>query len=51
MAAAARDEVAALRAELAAQRDPGHMPTAYDADGDGAEDKPAAAARKPRAKK
>jgi BMFP domain-containing protein YqiC len=51
MAAAARDEVAALRAELAAQGDKGVMPTAYDADGDGVEDKPAAAAKKPRAKK
>jgi BMFP domain-containing protein YqiC len=51
MAAAARDEVAALRAELAAQKDKGHMPTAYDADGDGVADKPAAAAKKPRAKK
>jgi len=51
MAAAARDEVAALRAELAAQQGTGHMPTAYDADGDGVEDKPAAAPKKPRAKK
>ena len=51
MAAAARDEVAALRVELAAQKDKGAMPTAYDADGDGVEDKPAAAPKKPRAKK
>ena len=51
MAAAARDEVAALRAELAAQKDKGVVPTAYDADGDGVEDKPAAAPKKPRAKK
>jgi BMFP domain-containing protein YqiC len=46
MAAAARDEVAALRAELAAQKDPGHAPTSYD--------EPAAAtkpAAKPRGKK
>jgi BMFP domain-containing protein YqiC len=51
MAAAARDEVAALRAELDAQRGEAHMPTAYDADGDGVEDAPAAAPKKPRAKK
>ena len=51
MAAAARDDVAALRAELAAQKDKGVVPTAYDADGDGVEDKPAAAPKKPRAKK
>ena len=46
MAAAARDEVAALRAELAAQRDTGHVPTSYD-------EAPAAAkpAGKPRGKK
>ena len=46
MAAAARDEVAALRAELAVQRDTGHAPTSYD--------EPAAAAKpagKPRGKK
>lgn len=47
MAAAARDEVAALRAELAGRSDQGHMPTAYDADGDGVEDQPGAAAAKP----
>ena len=51
MAAAARDEVAALRAELAAQKDKGAMPTAYDTDGDGVEDAPAPGAKKPRAKK
>ena len=51
MAAAARDEVAALRAELAAQQSAGHVPTAYDANGDGVEDAPGAAAKKPRAKK
>ena len=53
MAAAARDEVAALRVELAAQKDKGAMPTAYDADGDGVEDAAAAAAapKKPRGKK
>jgi len=44
MAAAARDEVAALRAELAAQKDKGHVPTSYD------EAAPVAAARKPAAK-
>ena len=51
MAAAARDEVAALKAELAAQQDKGHMPTAYDADGDGLEDAPATTPKKPRGKK
>ena len=46
MAAAARDDVAALRAELAAQRDTAHAPTSYD-------DAPAAGkpAGKPRGKK
>ena len=51
MAAAARDEVAALRAELVAQKDKGAVPTAYDANGDRAEDAAAAAPKKPRAKK
>jgi BMFP domain-containing protein YqiC len=47
MAAAARDEVVALRAELAAQKDPGHVPTSYDAAAPG-EAKPTP---KPRGKK
>ena len=51
MAAATRDEVAALKAELAAQQDKGHVPTSYDVDGDGVEDQPAASAKKPRGKK
>ena len=44
MAAAARDEVAALKAELAAQKDKGHVPTSYD------EPAAAVAAKKPAAK-
>lgn len=45
IAAAARDDVAALRAELAAQKDQGAVPTSYDEPAPGLE-KPAARPRK-----
>src|SRR5436309_6277285 len=48
MAAAARDEVAALRAELAAQHDAGQVPTSYDAP---AGEQPGAAATPKRPRK
>jgi BMFP domain-containing protein YqiC len=46
MAAAARDEVAALKAELAAEKDKGHVPTSYDTETPPAAAKPAPRSRK-----